>query len=66
MGRLAGAVAGSTATGKLRLPCLLSLTRAMAGYGSEVEEARIVGVGAMRSCMWCLVSSCRSRPIRAA
>jgi hypothetical protein len=58
MGRLAGAVAWSIATGKLRLPCLLSLTRAMAGYGSEVEEARIVGVEAMRSCMCMCMCMC--------
>jgi hypothetical protein len=44
MGRLAGAVAQSIATGKLLLPWLSSLTRAMTGYCSEVKEARIVGV----------------------
>jgi hypothetical protein len=60
MGRLAGAVAGSIATGKLLLPCFLSITRAMAGYGSEVEEARMLSVQAMRS--WCLVSYHRRRP----
>jgi hypothetical protein len=50
MARLAGAVAGSIATGKLLLPWFLSITRAMTGYGSEVKEARMVDVWAMRSC----------------
>jgi hypothetical protein len=60
MGRLAGAVAGSIATGKLLLPWFLSITSAMTGYGSEVKEARMVMFGLWS---WCLVSY---HPIRAA